>query len=419
MYVGSLKHTITIVNNSSISVRGELFVPLIKNETSRRYIVLCNISSSNKVQRSVFNDSSGNIYLHWDDLVISGKHTFRAELNYYVFSLSVRYLINSSSVENYDKNSEVYEKYTKAEELIECNDPKIVSLAHNLTDNLDDWHEKAVKIYDFVHHHVHYKVQEEERGALWALEKGVGDCSEYSYLFVALCRAAGIPARIQAGFAFHHSSETLEDGHMWAEYYLENYGWIPVDATWRLLDAIDDKHFSSIQSIPENMSYANYFFHCKTKERNVGDNQSVSVTPSSTDVFDHGFVENVMKTVQKINQAKFAILLGKLFGTHLIFPSEAKDIEQTFLESKIQLQNAIDSWHGSTEIAESNAANALENIGKSLQNAWMLIVKIFMIFISISTAIMLTALFFLKRYLAKEEREAEQKFHLHGALILN
>jgi hypothetical protein len=419
VYVGSLKQVITIVNSSPIPVGGELFVPLIKNETARHHVILHNISSSQTLQGTFLNDSSGNEYFHWNNLKIGGEHIFSLELDYYMFSFGIDYLVNSSIVENYDISSETYKKYTEPEELIESNNSRIISLARNLTDNVDNWHEKAVKIYNFVYRHMHYEEQDEERGALWALENRTGDCSEYSYLFVALCRAAEIPAKIQAGFAFHRTSETLENGHMWAEYYLANYGWIPVDVTWRLFDAVDDKHFSSIQSVPEVIPYANYFFDCKAEENNVEDEQLVSLTPCSTDVFSDSFMKNVVKTVQKIRQAKFAIFLGKVFGTPLIFPSEAKEVEQTFLEGKIQIQNAIDFWNDDSKIAELNAANALRNVEKTLQNAWMLIVKAFTIFISIPMAIMLIALFSLKRYKIKQEREREQKFHLRDALILD
>lgn len=411
VYVGSLKHVIQIVNNSPDPVRGELFVPLIKNETTQRYVILRNNSLS-KV-----NDSSGNIYLHLD-LRISEGQTFRVELDYYVVSFNIHYLIDPNILKNYDTSSEMYRKYTGSEELVESNNSRIISLAHNLTCNVDDWHGKALKIYDFVRRHMHYEVQDEERGALWALENGVGDCSEYSYFFVALCRAAGIPARIKAGFAFHRATESLEDGHMWAEYYLGNYGWIPVDVTWRLFDKIDDKHFSSIQSIPEPISYANYVFDCE-EEKNVEDEQMVSLTPCSKDVFDDSFVENTVEAVQKVKQARFSIFLGKIFGTPLIFPSEAKEVEQTFLESEIQLQNAIDLWDENPQIAESNVVSALENVEETLQNSWMLIVKAFVIFISIPIVTMLIGLFFFKRNEIKQDRKSDQKFHLHDAPVLS
>jgi len=419
VYAGSLKHLITIVNRSPNPVSGELFVPLIRNETARHYIVLHNISSSQTLHKTFLNDSSGNKYLHWNNLKIDEEQTFSLELDYYVLSFNIHYLINSSIVENYDMSSETYKKYVEPEELIEANNSTIISLAYHLTNNVDSWHEKAVTIYNFVHRHMHYEEQEEERGALWALENGAGDCSEYSYLFVALCRAAGIPARIQAGFAFHRPSETLEDGHMWAEYYIENYGWVPVDVTWRLLDAIDDKHFSSIQSVPEPIPYANYFFDSKAEEDNVTDEQIVSLTPCTTDVFGDSFIENVAKTIQKTSQAKFAIFLGKVFGTALIFPSEVEEVEQTFLESQMQLQNAIDFWNENSKISESDTVNALENVEKTLQNAWMLIVKAFTVFIGITIVILSIGLFFLKRYQTKQDSNSEQKFHLHDTLILN
>ena len=396
VYVGNLTHTIQIINRSPFPVRGELFVPLIKNETRRCVVILHDVSSSKAIHQSILNDASGNVYFYLDELRIDGEQNVRVELNYYVFSFSIHYLVNSSIVENYDTGSEIYRVHTKPEELIECDDSRIVSLARNLTVDVDDWHEKALRINDFVRHHMHYEVQEEEMGALWALEKRLGDCSEYSYLFVALCRAAGIPARIQAGFAFHSENEVLEDGHMWAEYYLENYGWVPVDVTWRLFDVIDDRHFGSIQSVPETMSYANYFFDCEV-ERNVEDEQTVSLVPCSLDVFNSSFIENVMNTVQKTKQARFAIYFGKIFGTHLIFSSEVEDVEKTLIEGKVQLQSAIDFWDENPQIAESRVTNALEKIEKTLQNTWMLIVKVFIIFVSISVSIMLTAFFFLKQ----------------------
>ncbi len=419
VYVGSLKHVITIVNRSPIPVSGELFVPLIKNETARHYVILHNISSSQTLHETFLNDSSGNRYSHLDNLEIGGKQTFSLELDYYVLSFSIHYLVNSSLVENYDTSSETYKGDVEPEELIESSNSSIISLAYNLTNDVDSWHEKAVRIYDFVYRHMHYEEQDEERGALWALENGAGDCSEYSYLFVALCRAAGIPAKIQAGFAFHHSSETLENGHMWAEYYLQNYGWIPVDVTWRLFDSIDDKHFSSVQSVPEVIPYANYFFHSEAEENNVEDEQIVSLTPCTTDVFGDGFIENVVNTIEKTSQAEFAIFLGKIFGITLIFPSEVEEVDQTFLKSHIHLQNAINFWNENSKIAQSDAVKALNNIEKTLQNAWMLIVKAFSIFIGITIVILLIGLFFLKRYQTKQDRNSEQKFHLHDALILN
>ncbi|MGD0897680.1 MAG: transglutaminase-like domain-containing protein [Thermoguttaceae bacterium] len=58
-------------------------------------------------------------------------------------------------------------------------------------------------------------------GVIGALEKRVGDCAEMSALFVALCRAAGIPARL-----------VWVPNHNWSEMYLTDKDgkghWLPV-----------------------------------------------------------------------------------------------------------------------------------------------------------------------------------------------
>jgi hypothetical protein len=396
-FVGSLKHTIRITNsNSSKIMGGEFFVPLIRNETARHYVIL-NISSS-MGQPTILTDDSGNMYAYWSNIIIAENQTVSVELNYYVLSFSTQYTIDSSLTVDYNRSSYLYMKCTQPEALIQSNDTKIASQAQNLTKNEKGIHEKVSKIYNYVITHMHYAAQDEERGAVWALENGVGDCSEYSYLFVALCRAAGIPARIQAGFAFHRINEPLEDGHMWAEYYLENYGWIPVDATWRLFDVMDYMHFSSIQSMPEATSYANYFFNHTTGTEPL-DEQNLLLQKCPPSVLGAGsFVENASETVQKIKQAKFTLFLAQVFGATLIFSSEAAKAEQTLLESQISLQNTVDSCEAIPQLAQSNLTEALQSAEEALQCAWMLIAETFTLFIGISTVIMLLALVLMKRH---------------------
>lgn len=68
------------------------------------------------------------------------------------------------------------------------------------------------------------------------LERGTGSCSEFSYLFCALCRAAGIPTRFAGGTCCRlkrGQSWPVTDRvyHRWAEVYLPPYGWVPFDVT--------------------------------------------------------------------------------------------------------------------------------------------------------------------------------------------
>ncbi|MEM1540149.1 MAG: transglutaminase domain-containing protein [Candidatus Bathyarchaeia archaeon] len=395
VFIGELTHVIRITNPTQQRVDGvNLYVPLVRNETARHYVILHDVKSTRDY--SLISDGSGNRYIYWKNLAISQGQTFTVELDYSVLSFSLTYTVNSSMMGSYDKSSELYTKYTQPEELIESDNEKIIEKAQEITQGVDDPYVKARLIYNFVVSYLLYEIQEDEKGALWALENGKGDCSEYSYLFVALCRAAGIPARVQAGFAFHFVGQVLEGGHMWAEYYLENYGWMPVDATWQLFNVIDNKHFSSIRSIPEVTPYANYFINGTDASR-LMDGQAVQLTALQPSTFNNYiFVKNIKNAIQRIKEAEIAIFIGKLSGASIIFPSEMREVEHELLNAKIFVQNAIDLWETSTQIADSNALLALENAEKALQDAWMLVLKAFALYVGILTVLMLISLAFVK-----------------------
>ncbi|MFX1475885.1 MAG: transglutaminase-like domain-containing protein, partial [Promethearchaeota archaeon] len=73
-----------------------------------------------------------------------------------------------------------------------------------------------------------YKPQRSELGAAYAIANKIGDCTEYAALTAALCRANGIPARLQAGFGYGGG---VWERHAWTEVWLQGF-WVPVDSTW-------------------------------------------------------------------------------------------------------------------------------------------------------------------------------------------
>ena len=88
----------------------------------------------------------------------------------------------------------------------------------------------ALALYDWVSQNVRYEgFLKRERGALYALTKKRGDCTEYMDLFVALCRAAGIPARCVGGYvASSDGPLSPSDYHNWAEFFDGN--------SWQIAD---------------------------------------------------------------------------------------------------------------------------------------------------------------------------------------
>jgi len=70
-----------------------------------------------------------------------------------------------------------------------------------------------------------YRCARDARGAALSLSRGKGDCGEYAFIFVALCHAAGIPARPVFGLI---TAPWFRTPHAWAEAW-DGTGWLPVD----------------------------------------------------------------------------------------------------------------------------------------------------------------------------------------------
>jgi len=77
---------------------------------------------------------------------------------------------------------------------IESNDEEIQALAKQIGAEYEEPWRRVEAIYNWVREKVRYE-DVPLKGALAALHDGTGDCDELSSLFIAICRAAGIPAR--------------------------------------------------------------------------------------------------------------------------------------------------------------------------------------------------------------------------------
>jgi transglutaminase-like putative cysteine protease len=66
-----------------------------------------------------------------------------------------------------------------------------------------------------------------DRGALYALQMREGDWTEFADLFVAMCRARGIPARVCEGYLPDKGVE--QPRYQWVEAYTDKTGWLSFD----------------------------------------------------------------------------------------------------------------------------------------------------------------------------------------------
>lgn len=117
--------------------------------------------------------------------------------------------------------------YTRPEEYIESNDKNIQKIASSL--NGKNPVDTVTKIYQFVLKNLKYDTYNpKDVGAALALTRKQGDCSEYTDLMIALCRAKKIPAKVDIGYTSHHTNTPK---HAWVDVYIKNIGWVPFDPT--------------------------------------------------------------------------------------------------------------------------------------------------------------------------------------------
>lgn len=76
------------------------------------------------------------------------------------------------------------------------------------------------------------------------LENRQGDCSEHTVLFVALCRAAGIPARALVGVMY---AEGIFAYHMWPEVFVGE--WVALDPKWLARDPRTKEYYTDATHI--------------------------------------------------------------------------------------------------------------------------------------------------------------------------
>jgi hypothetical protein len=122
----------------------------------------------------------------------------------------------------------------KPSDYLQSEDEKIKELVALAVGTTTDALKAARQIESFVNGYI--KTKDLSVGYAAAAEVArsrQGDCSEHAVLTAAMCRAAGIPARVVCGIVYVDSfigQKSVFGGHMWTEVFIED-GWVGLDAT--------------------------------------------------------------------------------------------------------------------------------------------------------------------------------------------
>jgi hypothetical protein len=156
--------------------------------------------------------------------------TLQFEFTHYTENFQV----DPANVGAYDKSDPLYKQYTRSYGNTYISEP-IRETAQKVVGNEKNPYLSARKLYDYVLEDIKYSFMPHntlwprgERESVYVHRLKRGDCGAQSIYFSALCRALGIPARTTGGWQMFNGNF---GDHFWAEFFLPNYGWLPVDPT--------------------------------------------------------------------------------------------------------------------------------------------------------------------------------------------
>jgi transglutaminase-like putative cysteine protease len=167
----------------------------------------------------------GNRVAFWRRTDVRTGERLRFTVDFEVELSEVHTDVDPERIEDYDRESAEFLRYTVAEPWLEIS-PEIAATAEEVVAGETNPWRAARRVFDWVVANIDYEYPAmEDRGAARSFTKRKGDCGEYSAVFIAMCRSLGIPARSVVCNWLHGS------GHAWAEILVPPYGWVPVDTS--------------------------------------------------------------------------------------------------------------------------------------------------------------------------------------------
>ncbi|MBN2057818.1 MAG: transglutaminase domain-containing protein [Candidatus Saganbacteria bacterium] len=238
----------------------KIWLPMPLTTAAQQNIEMISIEPRQYVKYPIKMDGDiGLVYLEIPleeiktDLAISQKFRFR--------HYEERFKVDPNKLGKYDTESPLYRRYTASGKNIAVT-PSIALKAKELAGDETNPLKIAKIFFDHIIWDLEYSFT--PHAALEALEipesvfvheHGYGDCGAQSMYFAALCRAMGIPARASGGWQLFPVNTAGCGSHFWAQIYLPNYGWAPIDTSagqlGRYMPGLTDQ---------QQKDFADYFF---------------------------------------------------------------------------------------------------------------------------------------------------------------
>jgi hypothetical protein len=129
-----------------------------------------------------------------------------------------------------DIPKDVRKRYLVDEDKYRIDDPRIQKAVKEAVGEETNPYWIMRNIHRHIRERMHYELAGGWNVAPRVLERGNGSCSEYTFVFISMCRAAGVPARYVGSIVIRgDEASTDEVFHRWSQVYLPGCGWVHVD----------------------------------------------------------------------------------------------------------------------------------------------------------------------------------------------
>jgi transglutaminase-like putative cysteine protease len=270
------------INLDSININRKedlkVWIPVPRDWNTQKVVEISKVEP--ECDKDYFDPEHGNRILYWDFGKYPEAESYEIKIDFRIENFQI--YVNDSEFSkiakqhdsiNYDKDSNEYKLYTRSTQKRVHLTPEITEMAKEALGDETNPYLQSKAIFQYVLQKMRYVPNRKDRGTGTDVllrnpvvddstgEKYYeGECGQYSGLFIALCRASGIPARPVVGFVQGRTdiqeddleeyspdeSDLSPDGfaatlyfnsdkgqsaapHVWAEFYYPEYGWIPVD----------------------------------------------------------------------------------------------------------------------------------------------------------------------------------------------
>jgi transglutaminase-like putative cysteine protease len=178
-------------------------------------------------------DNWGQKTAHYKFRNIPAGETRLVEMTTTATTYDVRYFIFPEMVGQLsDIPEEISSKYLENNEKFQYDHPTIQNAVEMVVGDETNPYWMVRKIFNYIIENMYYEMSGGWNTAPTVLERGNGSCSEYTFVFISMCRAVGIPARYVGSVVVRGDDASMDDVfHRWAEVYIPNFGWIPVDGS--------------------------------------------------------------------------------------------------------------------------------------------------------------------------------------------